>query len=91
MASSCPACGGASNIAVPIESGIFVCDDCNARVAYGEICPRIVVEPSQFPNGAPMLSVRIQDQVTKVPVFDLKMDPQHAFMLAKAIISLVQA
>lgn len=73
---------------VVLKSDIFRCDECGARMAFGRLMPRIVVEPYEAHDGTRWVRLRTQDLKTKeVTVVDL--DPQYAAMLAKNILSIV--
>ena len=89
MEIECMACGHIADVAgeVSLANDIFRCEECGARMAYGQLAPRIVVEPARAPQ--PMCRIRIQDAKTKADVHVLELDPQYAAMLAKNILSLV--
>lgn len=90
MTVTCPACGHESESPAPLETAVFLCNQCNARLAYGAIAPRVVVEPTRHDSGYAMLRIAFQDQVTKTTTFETTLDAQHAFLLAKSIISVMQ-
>jgi hypothetical protein len=79
-----PADGGAAP-----EDGIFACHECGARMPYGKLAPRVVVEPFVDDKGRSWVRHRVQDARTKEEVHAFDLDPQHAAMFAKAILSLV--
>lgn len=91
---TCPGCGDTH--AAPHGDAEYLlhmvsrCDLCDARIVYGELAPRLVVEPSTFENGAPAMAILIQDFKTREVLHELKLDPQHAFLLAQSIISMVR-
>jgi hypothetical protein len=94
---TCPACGDAH--AAPngdadfLRRGISRCTLCDARIVYGELAPRVVVEPARFrtiDGSRPAFRVAVQDPKTKTVVHEMLLDPQHAFLLAQSIISMVR-
>lgn len=94
---TCLACGHVDNVprtaAIEDEAffaeGIFFCNECNARMVYGELAPRIVVEPYTDGRGHVFVRQRIQDPITKADTSVTDLDPQHAVMMAKALLALV--
>ena len=91
MQSTCLACGHEANIVdgPPLEHSVIKCSECQARTAYGTLATRVVVEPSAR-NGHPMMRFRFQDPTTKEDMHAHDLDPQHAFLIAQAIISMVR-
>ena len=94
---TCPACGDTHGApegdAAFLSRGISRCSVCDARIVYGELAPRVVIEPSSVatPVGPKdFMRLRFQDPATKEDVFVRDIDPQHAFMIAQAIISMVR-
>ena len=88
---TCLACAHAANVGpgpAPSES-LFVCGECNARMVYGELAPRLCVEPCRLAGGFQGIRVRVQDPITKADMHAIDLDPQHAAILAKNILSLV--
>lgn len=94
---TCPACGDSH--AAPggdadfLAHNIVRCDACQARIVYGELAPRFVIEPATVttPCGPKdFMRLRVQDPVTKEDVYAHDIDPQHAFMIAQTIISMVR-
>ncbi len=94
---TCPCCGDTH--AAPggdsrfLERGISKCDVCGALIVYGEVAPKVVVEPSTFdtPFGPqPAFILRTVDRKTNEVLHELKQDPQSAFLIAQAIISMVR-
>lgn len=91
---TCPGCGDTHE--APHGDPDFLlrdvskCSVCDARIVYGELAPRVVVEPGAFPGGQPAMVFRVQDPLTKADVHVMKLDPQHAFLIAQAIISMVR-
>ena len=97
---TCPACGveepvhatspGAGSIALH-DVGEFRCDACSARVVYGRLMPRVVVEPTRGERDLMWIRIRRQDPRTKEDVGEpLDLDPKMAFEFAKAVIGLVR-
>lgn len=91
----CLACDHVAEVSIeeptahPIDDGIFKCHECGARMVYGELAPRIVVEPHVTKNNQKLLRVRFQNQKTLEEVFVCDLDPQFAASLCKNILSLV--
>lgn len=89
---ACPACGteqSPTDPAVVLASEILRCTSCKARIAYGQIVPRIVVEPVHTESQKTLIRVRFQDPVTMADQFSADMDPVFAAGLAKNILALV--
>lgn len=90
----CPACGDTHDAPGGdrdfMVKSISRCDVCDARIVYGALAPRVVIEPGTFDNGAPAFVLLAQDPKTRAVVHEMKLDPQHAFLLAQAIISMVR-
>jgi hypothetical protein len=94
---TCLACGHAdavqneSGLEAPafFETNVFKCSECGARMAYGKLAPRVVVEPFTDERGCHYIRHRFQDPITKADLFVADLDPQYAAMVAKAGISLV--
>lgn len=70
------------------EESILVCDECNARMSFGRLMPRISVEP-HVDGHRRWLRLRFQDPTTKADVHIADLDPQLAASVAKNILSLV--
>ncbi len=92
---TCPACGDvATTIADPLRT-ITRCDMCDARVAYGEALPNIVIEPGQFETidgPRPAFVIRVQDPTPpRQDLHVIKIDPHLGFLLAQSLISMVRA
>lgn len=88
---TCPVCGDVSTPkGIDPKTCVSRCDICDSRLVYGEPAPRLVVEPSAFDNQAPAFVLKIQDPKTKSETISVKIDPQHAFLLAQSIISMVR-
>lgn len=55
----CPKCGHQDTSPTPLSEAVFRCSECEARIAYGEIMPRVALVPSadgrwftlRFENG----------------------------------------
>ena len=94
---TCLACGHADAVQHNSElddraffaSEIFRCSECNARMAFGKLMPRIVVEPYEDARGIRWLRRRYQDPKTREDLFVVDIDPQYAAMDAKNALSLV--
>ena len=56
----CPKCDALTMRAVAFDSEVRQCETCGARVAYGELMPRIVVKP--YENDRRLVVVTIFDQ-----------------------------
>lgn len=92
----CLACGHTApthvqegEAADPHEHGVFVCGECTARMAYGTLLPRVVVEPFVDERGHLWLRRRYQDPKTKAELYVLDVDPRYAALEAKNILSMV--
>jgi hypothetical protein len=94
---TCPGCGDVT--AAPngdpefLAKTIARCHECGVRIVYGELGPRPVVEPGEFSTKygpRPALLFRFQDAATQQDVYVAKLDPEAAFLLAQAAISLVR-
>lgn len=93
----CPVCGDShaapNGDADYLLRNVSRCDLCDARIVYGKVAPKLIVEPSTFDTQLgprPALLVKVQDVETKATLLEQKLDPQHAFLLAQAIISMVR-
>ncbi len=91
MTITCLACGHAAEAGdgPTLEASVCVCGECGARMVYGELAPRLVVEPCRLAGGFSGLRVRVQDPTTKADMHTIDLDPQYAASLAKNILSLV--
>lgn len=94
---TCPGCGDVSTAPDGDEhfltKTISRCSKCGVRIVYGELAPRPVVEPASFSTvfgPRPAIMLRFQDPVTKADVYAAKLDPEAAFLVGQAIISLVR-
>jgi hypothetical protein len=85
----CLVCSHSAAIESDLSDGIYRCDECGARMVYGELAPRIVVEPEISITGRPLVAIRIQDARTREDEHVLRLDPQFAASVAKNILSLV--
>lgn len=72
-----------------LATNIFRCDECGARMAFGHLMPRVVVEPFRDDNGVGWVRFRFQDPVTKADQHVVDLDPQFAAMIAKGALSIV--
>jgi transcription elongation factor Elf1 len=88
---TCLACAHEANVGPgpALEEGVFVCSECGARMAYGKLAPRIVVEPFVDAMGREWVRYRFQDASTKREAYSVDLDPQHAAMVAKTALVLV--
>lgn len=94
---SCPACddkqpapGGDENF---FARNVAHCTNCSARIAYGELAPRIIVQPGTvdtIDGPRSVFMIHFQDPKTRQDIHVEKLDPQYAFLLAQNIISLVR-
>jgi hypothetical protein len=73
----------------PIEASVFVCDECGARMAFGKLAPRVVIEPAVDQKGNFLLRTRYQCPKTKQELFVADLDPMYALAIAKNVLSLV--
>lgn len=72
----------------PADS-ILVCGECGARMPFGTLAPRVVVEPFADANGRKWVRYRFQDPSTKRDLYVTDLDPEHAAKLAKGTLVLV--
>ena len=93
---TCPMCGveepfDADGQAPPPlhQVALFTCEACQARVVYGTVLPRIVVEPYCDTNGFTWVRKRYQDPRTREDKHVIDLDPKLAAMEAKAVLALV--
>lgn len=93
---SCMACGHTDDVSVPesqasapLDHGVFECSECNARMAFGRLLPRIVVEPITTPHGYRLVRRRYQDPKTLADIYVVDVDPRHAGNEAINVLSLV--
>lgn len=94
MKMTCLACGHVASVAKTddcdcLDCGIFRCDQCRARMSFGVLMPRVVVEPFIDARGRQWLRRKYQDPKTKADLYVIDVDPQYAAMEAKQILSLV--
>jgi hypothetical protein len=91
LATKCLACGHEASLTdgAPPSESVLVCSECGARMPFGRLAPRIVVEPFTDDEGRTWVRYRFQDPISKIDVHVADIDGQHAAMLAKATISLV--
>lgn len=95
---ACPACGDAHEAPdgdpLYLERNIVKCSECCARIVYGKLALCIVPEPHDIETTMgvkPGFKIRFQDPKTREDLFVAHIDPQHAFLLAQAIIASVRA
>ena len=95
---TCPVCGieevfDADGARPPPlhEIGEFHCenDACQARVVFGKIMPRIVVEPYRDERGFRWTRLRIQDPKTKEDISVSDLDPKMTVLLTKNLLVMV--
>lgn len=88
---ACLACAHEAPLAAgpPPSESILVCSECGARMPFGKIAQRVVVEPFVDDEGRSWVRYRFQDPITKQDVHVVDLDMLHAAHLAKATISLV--
>ena len=88
---TCPACDHVDDVvndtdlidAAFIMNVCLRCDHCGARISFGRLMPRIVVEPYTSNDGATFTRVRIQDPQTKEDIHRLDVDPQYGAAIAR--------
>lgn len=90
MVVKCMACGHEAACAgvVAPENEVLRCDECGARMSFGRLMPRFIVEPHEE-GGRRWLRIRVQHHVTPDDEHILDLDAQYAASLAKNILSLV--
>ncbi len=94
---TCPCCGSVERDATagdvehpPLaDIGLFHCNACRARVVFGEIQMRVVVEPILDSKGRLWILKRYQDPKTKSDVLVVKQDPQFVFEEAQTALALI--
>lgn len=90
---TCPVCGveEASPDEMPMpplhDIGLFRCEACGARVVFGKVAPRIVIEP-YVERGVRFVRLRFQDPKTKADIHVADLDPQFAVIVTKNILSI---
>lgn len=91
MQITCLACGHVADVPAgpAFDDAIFQCGECGARMAYGRLMPRVVVEPYEDERGHRWLRRRFQDPQTKKDVYVIDVDAQQAASEAKNILTLV--
>ena len=80
----CPKCNDGASSDVPAAECVFTCSVCNLRVAYGEMVPRIVIEPD-----GEKLRTRIYDPLSGECLISFAYDARRAARHAQELISLV--
>lgn len=73
----------------PLQHSIFTCSECGARIAYGTLETKVVIEPYLDEAGRQWVRKRYQDFRTREELFVVDLDPQYAAMEAKNVLSLV--
>lgn len=68
---------------------VYRCLECGARMAFGKLMPRIVIEPFVDERGIRWVRKRYQDPITKADLYVVDVDREYALMEAKQILSLV--
>lgn len=93
---ACMACGHRASVSVPLveardplAQGIYRCDECGARMAYGKLLLREVIEPYVDDHGIQWLRRRFQDPKTKTDILVVDVDPRMAATVAREILALV--
>lgn len=93
---TCPSCGGEEVFCTdgtrspPLhEVGEFTCNICKTRVVYGNVMPRIVVEPFIDQRKFRWTRIRIQDPATKEDLLVRDLDPKLVLRLANNLLSMV--
>lgn len=94
---TCLACSHTSHVSVPLVEapnplahGVFRCDECGARMAYGRLTMREVVEPYVDDTGRRWVRRRFQDPKTREDLFVLDVDRERAIDCARELLSLVE-
>jgi transcription initiation factor IIE alpha subunit len=85
----CPACGFSDDADGPIDTGVFTCPKCNARVVYGRAMEHVVIEPGTD-QQRPLVVIRFQDPRTREDVFRFECDPQFSILLVRELLSIVR-
>lgn len=88
---TCLACGHTANVAdgPAFEDSCLRCDECGARMSFGKLMPRVVVEPYIDERNIRWLRRRFQDPKTMADLFVVDVDAKYAETEAKNILSLV--
>ncbi len=68
---------------------LFICGSCGARVAWGKLQMRQVVEPFTDDKGVTWCRTRYQDPRTKRDLFVVDTDAKNAALWASNVLSLV--
>lgn len=88
----CPCChvGEASPDGEPValeNVGLFRCDHCGARVVFGRVMPRVVIERVVDERGFGWIRKRYQDARTKEDLYVVDLDPKYAAMEVAEVLS----
>lgn len=94
---TCLACSHAYEVECPegidakscFESGVFQCRECNARMSFGKLMPRVVTEPFSDERGITWVRRKYVDAKTGDLLFVVDLDAQYAASAAKNDLSLV--
>ncbi len=65
MIFTCPRCGHTDEMpdGDPPEDSVLRCSECGAWIAFGELMPRLVVQP----DGTRWITIAFDDQTFKLP------------------------
>lgn len=74
---TCPACGHTDRFDGKVEESVIQCSECKARIGYGALMPRVVVEPHDR-----WITIRFDDGEA------IKLDHDFAAMIGKSLISI---
>lgn len=77
----CPKCAHECD-RTDAERVVFCCNECGARIAFGQLAPRIFLEHAESPGGAPMISVSLNGTTAKL-------DYGQALRLVKELLIMV--
>jgi hypothetical protein len=83
MVNRCPRCSHEAECDAPPESCVLACGECGARIAYGELAPRITIEPDTTKRFV-LLSIK----PAKGEHVTYKIDAQLAALTGVSLISL---
>jgi len=83
----CPDCGHEDGVSDDPRASIYTCDECKARIAFGVLMPRLIIEP--HPEDARFIRVRVLHVVDgqRVEVVAVTIDRPLGGMLARELLS----
>jgi hypothetical protein len=80
FASSCPRCGHEAQTDTALGEGVFKCGVCHTRIAFGQVVPRVVIQPG---TPSPKFVTVSFDGTPQI------VDCEHAFRIAYELLSIM--